>query len=275
MKTISFIGGGNMGGAVAQAVCKAIDPQQVVVYDKHLSRAQELADRAGCVAAKSVEEAVRASKYILYAVKPQIYSEVSAEVTSVVKECVAAGEEKVIVSLMAGISVEALENTCKEAGMDLPVVRMLPNTPALVGEGLFLVTGNKKAQESGCVSEVIRLLACGGLAEETTEHMLDVATPLYSCSPAWVYMFIEALADGGVAIGVPRAEAIRYAAQGVLGAAAMVLEMDQHPGALKDAVCSPGGITIQGVATLEKYGMRNAVIEAIQACEKKRQEIAR
>ena len=275
MKTISFIGAGNMGGAVARAVSKAIDPQAVVVYDINFVNTARLAEEVGCVAAETMEQAVRASKYILFAVKPQYFESVASEVIPVVKTCLDAGEEKVICSLMAGVSVRALEDAFAKAGMEnLAVIRIMPNTPAMIGQGLFLIAGNQKAKEHGNTDEFTKLLAYGGMSEETTEKMMDLATPVYSASPAWVYMFIEALADGGVAIGVPRAQAIRYAAQGVLGAAALVLESQQHPGELKDAVCSPGGITIQGVAALERFGMRNAVIQAVLACEEARQKIA-
>lgn len=275
MKTISFIGAGNMGGAVARAICKAIDPQEVVIYDIIAANTAKLAQETGCIAAKTMEEAVKASRIILFAVKPQYFVGTAAEALPYMKECVAAGEEKVVASIMAGISLQTLEDTFKPVGDGLAVVRIMPNTPAMIGQGLFLLAGNEKAKQWGNVAELIKLLAQGGLAEESTEKMIDLATPVYSCSPAWVYMFIEALADGGVAVGVPRAEAIRYAAQGVLGAAALVLESGEHPGALKDAVCSPGGITIQGVATLEKLGMRNAVIQAVLSCEEMRQKIAR
>ena len=275
MKTISFIGAGNMGGAVARAVCKAIDPAEVVLFDIDSAKAARLADEIGCTVASSTEEAVRLSKYIMFAVKPQFYDGTAAQVMPTLKACVDAGEEKIVTSLMAGITLGGLEKTITETGMTLPVIRILPNTPAMIGEGLSLVVGNALAKECGATAELIELLKYTGLVEETTEHELDLASHIYSCSPAWVDMFIEALADGAVATRLFRDKALRYAAQGVKGSAALVLESHQHPGALKDAVCSPGGITIQGVIALEKRGFRAAVIEAVEAAEKKRQEMAR
>ena len=275
MKKISFIGVGNMGGAVARAVCKAVEPKDVVLYNIHPAKAEKLAEEIGCTVAADAEEAVRASKYIMFAVKPQVYDSVAAQVVPVVKACVEAGEEKVITSLMAGITLNTLEKTFAEAGMSLPTIRILPNTPAMIGEGLSLVAGNEPAKTSDATAELIEYLKFTGIVEESTERELDLASHIYSCAPAWVDMFIEALADGAVATGLLRDKALRYAAQGVKGAAALVLESGQHPGALKDAVCSPGGITIEGVIALEKYGMRNAVIQAVLAAEKKRQEMAR
>ena len=149
-----------------------------------------------------------------------------------------------------------------------PVIRLMPNTPVAVGKGMILLAKSEDASAEE-VEAVKSALSEGGMVSETEEKYIDAATPVFSCSPAYVYMFIEALADGGVMAGIPREKAQLYAAQAVLGSAQMVLDTGKHPGQLKDEVCSPGGSTIVGVETLEKSGFRGAVASAVyEAYEK-------
>lgn len=257
-KKAAFIGAGNMGGAVAEAVCKAVQPSQVVIYDPSAQSAERLREKTGCCVASSGAEAANAAKYIFLCVKPQIFKPVLDELLDRLEK----GGEQVLVSIAASVPLDAIRAQVREKGADFPVVRLLPNTPVSVGQGLFLMSGGPEVPEE-VYEELAGLLAPGGMVERTSEHTMDVACPVYSCSPAFACMFIEGLSDGAVQIGLPRDKAIRYAAQAILGAAALVLETGQHPGELKDAVCSPGGTTIAGVTTLENHGFRAASAQAV------------
>ena len=176
----------------------------------------------------------------------------------------------VLCSMAAGLSIARIQEM---AGGDYPVIRIMPNTPASVGAGMIqYCTSNVTAEEE---AEFLKLMAPAGRLDAVPESLIDAASCVSGCGPAWVYQFIEALADGGVACGLPRAKAQEYAAQMVLGSAKMVLESGQHPGALKDAVCSPGGSTIQGVRVLEEKGLRGAVIDAVLAAYDKTKEMGK
>ena len=152
------------------------------------------------------------------------------------------------------------------------LVRCMPNTPALVGEGMTGVCCNEEVSDAE-MQDVLKILESCGKAEMLPERLIDVVVSVSGSSPAYVFMFIEAMADAAVADGMPRAQAYRFAAQAVLGSAKMVLETGKHPGELKDMVCSPGGTTIEAVRVLEEKGMRSAVIEAMKACVKKGREM--
>lgn len=153
------------------------------------------------------------------------------------------------------------------AGVDCPVIRIMPNTPAAIGAGVVQYCGQGAAEEE--LDSFAALIAPAGLVDPTPEELIDAASAVSGCGPAFAYLFIEALADGGVACGLPRDKAAAYAAQMLAGSARMVLESGKHPGALKDAVCSPGGTTIQGVRALEKGGFRSAAMEAVIAAYEK------
>ena len=176
----------------------------------------------------------------------------------------------VLCSMAAGLSIARIQEM---AGGDYPVIRIMPNTPASVGAGMIqYCTSNVTAEEE---AEFLKLMAPAGRLDAVPESLIDAASCVSGCGPAWVYQFIEALADGGVACGLPRAKAQEYAAQMVLGSAKLVLESGQHPGALKDAVCSPGGSTIQGVRVLEEKGLRGAVMDAVIASYNKTKEMGK
>ena len=176
----------------------------------------------------------------------------------------------VLCSMAAGLSIARIQEM---AGEDFPVIRIMPNTPASVGEGMIqYCSSNVTAEEE---QEFCRLMAKAGRLDPVPESLMDAASCVSGCGPAWVYQFIEALADGGVACGLPRAKAQEYAAQTLLGSARLVLESGMHPGALKDAVCSPGGSTIQGVRVLEEKGLRGAVMDAVIAAYNKTKEMGK
>ena len=258
MAKAAFIGAGNMGSALAKAACKSLGGDQVAVANRSYHKAEALAKELGCQAYPSNLEAARAAEYIFLCVKPKQIQEVVEELLPVLKE-------KVLISVAAGITLADLSLW---TGGEIPVLRIMPNTPCEIGKGLTALSGGAAAKEKH-FAEVEHILSQSGLVERMEEEMIDPYNAVAGCGPAFVYPYIEALADGGVLVGLHREKAIRYAAQMVIGAAAMVLESGKHPGALKDAVCSPGGLTIEGVAELERHGLRAAAIDAVVAAWKK------
>lgn len=267
-KQMAFIGAGNMGGAIVRAVCRAMDPGDVVIYRRDRQAAEALAAETGCRLAASGAEAVRQAKYVMLCVKPQVLRPVLEDLLPALKENCDNGGTPVVVSIAAGIQLEAISEVLASGGLDLPVVRIMPNTPAAIGEGVLLMAPSE-AVSDGDYAGLEEALAGCGLLERVTEHQLDLGSAISGCGPAFVYLFIEALADGGVQIGLPRDKAQTWAAKMVAGAAEMVLQTGQHPGALKDAVCSPGGTTIAGVAALEQRAFRSAAAQAVVAAYEK------
>ncbi len=202
--------------------------------------------------------------YIVLAVKPFILSKVLEEIK---------GENikgKVFISIVAGISVEEIKSVL---GIDAKVVRVMPNTPAQVGEGMTVVAKPDSAVNEEELKTVIEIFDAVGKTEIMAESMINVVTGVSGSSPAYVYMMIEAMGDAGVTGGIPRDTAYRLAAQAVLGSAKMVLDTGKHPAELKDMVCSPKGTTIEAVAELEKRGFRSAIIEAVKKCNEKANNI--
>lgn len=251
----AFIGAGNMGGSIIRSVCKAVSPHNVIIFEPDQEKAKALSDETGCLSAVTADEAAMNAHFVFLCVKPDALAEVLRGVTSAL-------EGKTVVSIAAGVEISKIKSILGENDLDLPVIRLMPNTPVAVGKGMILMAcSNDVPEEDAKALEAA--LSMGGLVALTAEKYIDAATPVFSCSPAYVYMFIEALADGGVMAGVPRDMAQQYAAQAVLGAAAMVQESGKHPGELKDAVCSPGGSTIVGVEALEKAGFRGTVASAV------------
>jgi len=256
-KKIAFIGSGVMAGAILKGACRVFDPDLFLVTDKFEEKAQALEAELGVTAVRSNREAAERADYIFLCVKPQMASEVLKELAPVLR-----GTSKVLCSILAGVTIQTLR-----AGLnapDQPVVRIMPNTPALIGKGQMLLAADERVSEA-VRTEVLELLAPCGEALWLPEQFFDQGTALSGSSPAFVYMFIESMADAGVEMGLARTQAIEMAARAVYGAAAMVLETGEHPAVLKDMVCSPAGSTIAGVAALEDYGFRGAVIAAVRA----------
>ncbi len=266
MDHIGFIGVGNMGGAIAKAVCKTADPCKVMFADHSAARAEEMARELG--ATVGTNDQVAADSGLLFlAVKPQMMADMLAGLQSVLAQ---RKDRFVLCTMAAGLSMAQIR---KMAGGDYPIIRIMPNTPASVGAGMILYcTADVTEQEE---VEFVRLMAAAGRIDPLSENMIDAASCVSGCGPAWAYQFIEALADGGVACGLPRAKAQQYAAQMLLGSAQMVLESGKHPGELKDAVCSPGGSTIQGVRVLEERAFRGAVTDAVIAAYDKTKEMGK
>ncbi len=197
--------------------------------------------------------------FLILAVKPQFYAEVIHEIREIVQP------DTLVVSIAPGKTHQWLE---EQFGRPVKTVRCMPNTPAMIGAGITGVAPGEQVTEKE-TAQLLRLLSALGETEIVPERLMDVVGSVSGCSPAYVFMFIEAMADAAVADGMPRAQAYHFAAQAVLGSAEMVLKTGRHPGELKDMVCSPGGTTIEGLSVLEEKGMRSAVIDALRACTRK------
>jgi len=271
MKTVAFIGTGSMGSALVRAACRALSPDQIILSNRTPDKAVRLAGELGCVPVFTNEAAVCEAKYIFLGVKPQFYTDLAAELIPVLQSCHKQGEDKVLISMAAGLTLDSLKAMYAAVGYDIPILRIMPNTCAAIGKGVIGLCGEGETH----LQMVEQILAGAGLVERLPEGLMDQFTAVAGCGPAFVYPFIEALADGGVMTGLPREQALRYAAQTVLGAAAMVLETGEHPGTLKDAVCSPGGSTIAGVAALEQAGLRSAAINAVLASFERNRELGK
>ena len=261
MYTAGFIGCGNMGGALASAATKAIGGENVFLSDFLEEKAILLSHETG--ANKSSNEDISKNcKYIFLGVKPQVIFGTISEIAPVLKS---RNDRFIVVSMAAGISIGAI----KEAfGFEVPVIRIMPNTPASVGKGVILYSLDSTITKDE-EKEFCEIFSLAGITDNIDEKLIDAASALSGCGPAFVYLFIEALSDGAVDCGLPRNKALSYAANTVLGAAQMVIESGKHPGELKDNVCSPGGTTIEGVRALEDGGFRaNAMNAIIKAYEK-------
>lgn len=274
MKHIAFIGAGNMGGALVRGACKALDPQEVIIYEPNKKAAAALSAETGCQVAASGDQAVRSARYVMLCVKPQVLAPVVEGLLPALQAGARAGEHRVVVSIAAGVQLKALDQMLAQGGLELPVIRIMPNTPAAIGQGVLLIAPGPRVDD-GDWAGLEQALACCGMLERVTEQQLDQGSAISGCGPAFVYLFIEALADGGVQIGLTRDKAQAWAAQMVAGAAGMVLQTGKHPGQLKDAVCSPGGTTIAGVARLEQGAFRSLAAQAVVAAYEKNSQIGK
>ena len=266
MNKIGFIGGGNMGGALAGAAIKAVGAQNVLVVDRDEAATAACAARIGATAG-CYECIAKECRIIFLAVKPNLVASVAATLTPML----AGREDVLIVSMAAGVKLEAL---AAHFGKKAHIIRIMPNTPASVGQGMIVYACSDEVTD-GDIDAFKAAMAHAGTLDAIDEIKIDAATGVMGCGPAFVYQFIEALADGGVACGLTRAQAQLYAAQTLAGAAQMVLQTGKHPGELKDAVCSPGGSTIEGVRTLEEGGLRGVVMDAVIASYEKTRELGK
>ncbi|MDR1439722.1 MAG: pyrroline-5-carboxylate reductase [Clostridiales bacterium] len=267
MKKIGVIGVGNMGAALIKGMLqkKAADAGDVSVFDACGGKAERFAADCGVCAAPDAGQLAERSDLVIVAVKPHDAPPLLAQI----KGRLSAG--KTVFSVVMGLSIEAM---CRLTDGRARYIRCMPNTPALVNEGMICMSfgdGFSDAERR----HVASLFSSVGLVEELPEAMLGKITSLTGSSPAYVFAFIEAMADAAVHSGVPRETAYRLAAQSVQGSARMVLQTKKHPGELKDNVCSPGGSTIEAMRVLEKTGFRSSVIEAMLACNEKADEVAK
>ncbi|MCL2211127.1 MAG: pyrroline-5-carboxylate reductase [Treponema sp.] len=266
MGTVACIGSGNMGFALMKCAAKGTE---IYITDADAQKAKQAADSLGANFLLYNTEAAEKGDIIFLAVKPQILAQVLAEIAPVVLKKREAGAPPALVSMAAGWSIEKIQ---KAVGEKTPVVRIMPNTPALIGKGMIAMACSKEIK-TNTVSILENILSGAGVIDMVEERFMDAVTGLSGSGPAYVYLFIEALADGGVQAGLPRDKALRYAAQTVFGAAAMVQETGKHPGELKDMVTSPGGTTIAGIAALENGAFRSSVIKAVEAAWKRSIEL--
>lgn len=266
-RKLGFIGAGNMGTALVGGIIKAgiLSPGNIYIYDIDETKAGALEKEMGIKAVESNEELIIASDIIIIAVKPNMVKTVLDPLKKLFDST------KILVSIAAGVSIKTFKEILGERSK---VVRTMPNTPALISEGVTLLSPDSNITDTD-ISDIKSIFECVGKVDLLEEKLMNEVIAVTSSSPAYVFLFIEAMADAAVQSGIPRNLAYRLAAQAVQGSARMVLETGKHPGELKDQVCSPAGTTIEAVAALEKFGFRSAVIEAMRECTRRAREIGK
>lgn len=260
MDKIGIIGMGNMGYAMLKGLLKIYGPEKLLFTDVCKERMEQVSAETGVACAGSNAECANQCKYVVLAVKPQYYDGVLKNIVNVIKA------NHIVISIAPGITIQQLK---EKLGIEKRIVRAMPNTPALVGEGMTGITYEAPLYSQEEQENIAELFRSFGRMHLVEERQMNAVVCASGSSPAYVYMFIEALADSAVKYGLPRDMAYEMAAQTVYGSAKMVLETGLHPGVLKDRVCSPGGTTIEGVSALEEWGFRNAIIKAADACYEK------
>ena len=258
---IGFIGCGNMGTAMVQGMLqKGIFSREEIIVSHLTEEGCEKSRRTlGVTATRDNREVVQKARILVLAVKPQYYQETIQEIQKDI--C----WEHLVITIAPGKTLAWL---AEQFGNDVKLVRPIPNTPALIGEGMTGMCANALVTPEE-IAQVVQILESFGKVEQVPEKLLDVVVSVSGSAPAYVFLLLEAMADGAVADGMPRRQAYQFAAQAVLGSAKMLLETGKHPGELKDMVCSPGGTTIEAVRYLEKYGFRSSIIEAMKSCAAK------
>lgn len=256
MAKIGFIGMGNMGTAIMRGLLKTYKPEELLFTSAHEAKMQKITEETGVAHVSTATDCAEQVKYLVLAVKPQVLLTVFKELNGKIRK------DQVVISIAAGYAIADLQ---AGLGDSARIVRSMPNTPAMVGEGMSGVSYDEALFTDEEKDVIDGFFTSFGKMEKVDEKLMDVVGSASGCSPAYVYMFIEALADGCVKNGLPRQAAYKMVAQAVLGSAKMVLETGKHPGELKDMVCSPGGTTIEGLAALEENGFRGAIIKACDA----------
>ena len=254
---VSFIGTGNMGSALASAAAKKKDVT-VLLYDVDQARAEALAEKLGG-SAIGLQDTL-AADFLFLGVKPQVLPLLAKDLKPLLD---AASSRPVLVTMAAGKSIDTVQGLLGK----YPMIRIMPNTPVAVGEGVLLYCTRDLPE--GCEEAFVSLMSEAGMVSPLAEEKIDAASALTGCGPAFVYLFLEALADGAVSCGLPRDLATKYAAATLRGAATLALTSGKCPGELKDAVCSPGGTTIEGVRTLEERAFRGTTMDAVTAVYQK------
>jgi len=260
-----FIGAGNMGGALAKALCKTVSGSEVLLSDKMPGKAEALAKELSCQSGSAVEAAACGTVFL--GVKPQMMAAALEEV----KPALQVNSNVLLISMAAGLSMAEIRRL---AGGDYPVIRIMPNMPVAVGEGMILYDRTENVTDE-MLQTFLQDMQAAGLFDALPESLIDAGSAVSGCGPAFAFLMMEALADGGVRCGLPRQKAQMYAAQMLKGSAAQLLESGLHPGQLKDAVCSPGGTTIAGVEAMERGGFRAAAMDAVTAAYERTKELAK
>ena len=262
---IGIIGLGNMGGAILGGIVSKgiVEKENVIGFDLSDALKDKAKNSYGINIAGGNEEVLAAADVVILAVKPQHMGDMLSKIKD------KWNRNTLVISIAAGKTIEWLENNI---GSDMKIVRCMPNTPALIGEGCTGVCANKNVSDEEKKTALNILCACGK-AIEVTESQMDAVVGISGSAPAYVFMFIEAMADAGVAAGLTRDKAYEFAASAVKGSAALMLETGKHPGELKDMVCSPAGTTIAAVQVLEEGGFRGVVMDAVEACVERNREL--
>lgn len=266
MKKIGFIGCGNMGGAILKGMLAAnlVEANDIYVHTATAKKLEELVSLYHVHALSSNAEVIKQCDTIFLAIKPYLFESVFEEIKTAITPT------KLLVSIAAG---QSLANMLAMSGQPkCKIVRTMPNTPVMVGEGMSALTPNEFCEEAD-IQEIMTIFSSFGKCELINESLMDAIPAVSGSSPAIVFMLINALCDGAVRDGMPRSQALVFASQAVLGSAKMVLESGIHPEQLKDMVCSPKGTTIEAVASLEKTGFRDSVLSAMKACSDRLREM--
>ena len=264
--TVGFIGTGNMGGALAKAAANVIPAQEIYLFDKCTEKAEELGKML-CCNTVSLESVAQCS-YIFLGVKPQMMETMFAELAPVLSKRT---DNFVLVSMAAGVPMARIQEL---AGEKYPVIRIMPNMPVSVGGGMILYDVTENVSESQ-LEGFLQCMQFAGALDRLPEELIDAGTSVASCGPAFAFLFIEALTQGGVACGLPEEKAMLYAKQMLLGSAKLALESPMHPSELRHAVCSPGGSTIEGIYKLQDEKFPEAVAKAVMASFKRNQELGK
>lgn len=264
---VGFIGCGKMAQAMMEGMIKSniVQPGSIMASALTEETLRSVKETYKILVSSNNKEVAEHADILILAIKPNIYEAILNEIAGSVDD------QKVIITIAAGISLEYIESFFQTK---MKVVRSMPNTPSLVGEGMTAICHNQQVDHED-LERVLLLFNSFGKTEVMAEELMDAIPAISGSSPAYVYMFIEALADGGVKQGIPRKQAYRLAAQAVLGAAKMVLETERHPGELKDDVCTPGGATIEAVAALEQEKFRSAILIAMDHCTKRTKQLSK
>ena len=257
MARIGFIGMGNIGYAILRGLLETYAPEDLLFTDKNLERCEAVKKETGVSFLKENAEVAANVKFLILAVKPVVYPAVLADLKDAVRE------EQIVISVAPGITVSSVREAL---GGFRRIIRIMPNTPALVGAGMTGYTLEEKLFTREEIEEARGILKSFSEIVQVEERLMDTVTTVSGSGPAYVYMFINALADAGVRYGLTKKDAIRMAAQTVYGSAKMVLETGEHPEVLRDNVCSPGGTTIAAVAAMDEAGFRNAILKGCEAC---------
>ncbi len=258
-----FIGCGTMGGAIAQQLSEST--KDIMLSDLNMSRAAFLASELG-VKKGTNEGVISESDVVFLGIKPQMAKDVLTPLIDLIHF-----HHPVIISMLAGVEISKLESII---GGNIGIIRIMPNTPVAVGKGVIMYCRNGNVQDD-VLDEILEDMRPCGMLDQIPEQLIDAGCALSSCGPAFVYMFLDALASGGVACGIPRDKAVRYAAMTMIGAAEMLISTGKHPEQLKDEVCTPAGSTIKGVQALEASGFRSAAMSCISTSYKATQNLGK
>lgn len=254
---IGFIGTGNMGSAIARAVRKVLPSHEIILSNRTAAKAEMLAQELGCRTADN-KTVARDAQYIFLGVKPQMIREMLDGIKDILAE---RRDRFILVSMAAGVKTKTI---CEMAGADYPVIRIMPNTPVSIGEGVvpFAVSDGVFMDE---ITDFCNYMRHAGTVDRLEEKLIDAACAVSGCGPAFVYMFADALALAAVECGLPREKAQEYALRTIIGSATLAAESDKHLSTLRDEVCSPAGATIAGVRSLENAAFNGAVMNAVKA----------